>query len=45
MDRKKSKEEVKSLDIKQSNRKWATYMQSLVDKKPSIPLYPDLKQT
>ncbi len=46
-DIKKNKEEVKNLDINQSNRKWATYMQSLMTKKPnkekpSAPLYPDL---
>ncbi len=44
-DRKKNKKEVKNLDIEQSNRKCATYMQSLVDRKPSAPLYPDLKET
>ena len=45
-ERKKNKEEVKNMDIEQSNRKWATYMQGLVAKKqsnqPSAPLYPDL---
>jgi hypothetical protein len=44
-ERKKNKEEVKNIDIEQSNRKWATYMQSLVNQpkggKPSAPLYPD----
>ena len=28
-ERKKNKEEVKNMDIEQSNRKWATYMQGL----------------
>ncbi len=43
-ERKKNKEEVKNIDTEQSNRKWATYMQSLVNQ-PSAPnLYPDLKQ-
>ncbi len=45
-ERKKNKEEVKNMDIEQSNRKWAMYMQGLVAKKqssqPSAPLYPDL---
>ncbi len=42
--RKKNKEEVKNIDTEQNNRKWATYMQSLVSQ-PSAPnLYPDLKQ-
>ncbi len=41
-ERKKNKEEVKNLNIEQSNRKWATYVQSLVNQ-PSAPnLYPDL---
>ncbi len=49
--RKKSKErkknkEVKNIDIEQSNRKWATYMQDLVNSQkgvePSAPLYPNL---
>ena len=46
--RKESKEEVKSLDIEQSNRKWAVYMQGLVkqaETPPTAPLYPDLKQS
>ncbi len=30
-EREKNKEEVKNIDIEQSNRKWATYMQSLID--------------
>ncbi len=43
-ERKKNKEEVKNIDTEQNNRKWATYMQSLVNQ-PSAPnLYPDLKQ-
>ncbi len=38
----KNKEEVKNIDTEQNNRKWATYMQSLVNQ-PSAPnLYPDL---
>ena len=46
-ERKKNKEEVKNIDTEQNNRKWATYMQSLVSQ-PSAPppppnLYPDLK--
>ena len=42
-ERKKNKEEVKNIDTEQNNRKWATYMQSLVNQ-PSAPnLYPDLK--
>ncbi len=41
-ERKKNKEEVKNIDTEQNNRKWATYMQSLVNQ-PSAPnLYPDL---
>ncbi len=50
-EKKKSKEEVKNLDIEQINRKWATYMQSLVVKKPAepsyatAPLYPELSQS
>ncbi len=40
-ERKKNKEEVKNIDTEQNNRKWATYMQSLVNQ-PSAPnLYPD----
>ena len=43
-EKKKNKEEVKNIDTEQNNRKWATYMQSLVNQ-PSAPnLYPDLKQ-
>ena len=43
-ERKKNKEEVKNIDTEQNNRKWGTYMQSLVNQ-PSAPnLYPDLKQ-
>ena len=44
-ERKKNKEEVKNLNIEQSNRKWATYVQSLVSQ-PSAPpkLYPDLEK-
>ncbi len=43
-ERKKNKEDVKNIDTEQNNRKWATYMQSLVNQ-PSAPnLYPDLKQ-
>ncbi len=43
-ERKKNKEEIKNIDTEQNNRKWATYMQSLVNQ-PSAPnLYPDLKQ-
>ncbi len=43
-ERKKNKEEVKNIDTEQNNRKWATYMQSLVNQ-PSAPnLYPDLKK-
>ena len=43
-ERKKNKEEVKNLNKERDNRKWATYMQSLVNQ-PSAPnLYPDLKQ-
>ncbi len=43
-EKRKNKEEVKNIDTEQSNRKWATYMQSLVNQ-PSAPnLYPDLKQ-
>ena len=45
-ERKKNKEEVKNIDIEQSDCKWATYMQSLVDRpkggEPSAPLYPNL---
>ena len=45
-EKKRSKEEVKNLNIEQSNRKWATYMQSLVNQQkgaePSAPLYPNL---
>ncbi len=42
-ERKKNKEDVKNIDTEQNNRKWATYMQSLVNQ-PSAPpnLYPDL---
>ena len=44
-ERSKNKEEVKNIDTEQNNRKWATYMQSLVNQ-PSAPpppnLYPDL---
>ncbi len=44
-ERSKNKEEVKKIDDEQNNRKWATYMQSLVNQ-PSAPpppnLYPDL---
>ncbi len=41
-ERKKNKEDVKNIDTEQNNRKWATYMQSLVSQ-PSAPnLYPDL---
>ncbi len=47
-ERKKNKEEVKNIDIEQNNRKWATYMQSLVTPQPSAPpapnLYPNLNQ-
>ncbi len=43
-ERKKSKGEVKDLDIEQINRKWATYMQTLLDKRPSAPLNLDLRQ-
>ena len=44
-ERKKNKEEVKNLNKERDNRKWATYVQSLVSQ-PSAPpkLYPDLKQ-
>ena len=43
-ERRKNKEEVKNIDIEQNNRKWATYMQSLVNQ-PSAPnLYPDLEK-
>ncbi len=35
-ERKKNKEEVKNIDTEQNNRKWATYMQSLVNQ-PSAP--------
>ncbi len=45
-ERKKNKEEVKNLSIEQSNRKWATYMQGLINQQkggePSAPLYPNL---
>ncbi len=51
-ERKKNKEEVRNIDIEQSNRKWATNMQSLVDRPTerreerrgelSAPLYPNL---
>ncbi len=37
-ERKKNKEEVKNIDTEQNNRKWATYMQSLVNQ-PSVPNY------
>ena len=45
-ERKKNKEEVKNLDVEKNNRKWVTYMQSLVNQ-PSAPpqppkLYPHL---
>ena len=35
-ERKKNKEEVQNIDTEQNNRKWATYMQSLVNQ-PSAP--------
>ncbi len=35
-ERKKNKEEVKNIDTEQNNRKWAMYMQSLVNQ-PSAP--------
>ncbi len=44
--RKKNKKEVKNIDIEQRNRKWAIYMQDLVNSQkgvePSAPLYPNL---
>ncbi len=41
-ERKKNKEEVKNLNTEQNNRKWATYMQSLVNQLSAPNLYPDL---
>ncbi len=49
-ERKKNKEEVKNLNIEQSDRRWASRVETLIDKKqteqPSAPpsYYPDLKQ-
>ena len=46
-ERKKNKEEVRNMDIEQSNRKWAKNIQSIIYQQenvpePSAPLYPNL---
>ena len=49
-ERKRNKEEVKNMAVEQSNREWATYMQSIISQQenapaPSAPkIYPDLSQ-
>ena len=49
-ERKKNKEEVRNMDIEQSDRRWASRVETLIDKKqteqPSAPpsYYPDSKQ-